>query len=70
MKFHLPVNQGINTEMPKFTNRNGELVEPQNVYDNRQYPSLKNTLVKILGADGRSVFVPISKLKRVTTSEL
>jgi hypothetical protein len=62
MNYHLPINQGINTNVPRFMVRNNELVTPLMVLDSRQYPKLRETLVKIVARDGSKIFVPLHKL--------
>jgi len=69
MNFH-PSNT-LNLAEPTiiFAQRNQELVLTQKFYRKEEFPSLKETLVKIVGSDGSNIFIPLRKLS-VNTSEM
>ena len=65
MNYHTPVKQDISNEANNFMIRGNELVVPQKVYKKEQYPNLPCDMVKIVGMDGRNVFLPAHKFGRI-----
>lgn len=66
MNFHTAVLGIENREnTPVFAVHNNELISPQKVYTQQEYPSLPCDMVKLVGRDGTMIFVPRRKLKYV-----
>lgn len=53
-----------------FLTRNKELVVPQNVLTKEEYPTLKESLVKIVAQNGKNIFVPLRKLGTVSLMDV
>ena len=73
MRYHTPVTQNTNSRQLKpnnFVIAGGELVTTQKVYPKEMYPNLPDTMVKVTGSNGQNIFVPISKIKCISTSDL
>lgn len=62
MKYHLPVQGKFSDELPAFMSKNNELIIPEKIYSNREYPSLPETMVKITGRNGIKILVPLHKI--------
>lgn len=65
MNYHLPINQQAKSELPTFVISGGEAVSPQKIYHKSQYPKLPSDLIKIVGRDGRNIYVPLSKVQNI-----
>jgi hypothetical protein len=61
MKFHTPKNQSL-TPLPVFAVRNNTLVHAKKVFLKRDYPNLPYDMVKIMGQNGKNVYLPLSKV--------
>jgi hypothetical protein len=70
MNYHVPVKQDVSNEVPTFMLRRDELICPQNIYRKEQYPNLPCDMVKVTAQDGSDIFVPISKLTRVSSMDV
>lgn len=65
MNYHVPKVGGPKEEvLPTFMQRANELISPQAVYRQAEYPKLPCDMVKIISQDGRSIFLPLSKLNQ------
>lgn len=63
MNYHVPLLGRIPIDIPLFAERNGELISPEKIYSSDEYPTLPCTMVKIVGRNGRRIFIPIHKVK-------
>jgi hypothetical protein len=65
MNYHQPVDLKEESVLPDFFIKNNEIVQPKAIYSNKEYPTLKDTLVKIVSSTGNYIFIPVHKLKNV-----